>query len=57
MEISGIYLEITNQLAKKLILLIGANLYITDIYAKSSGELQNLYSTDLKNVGQILENL
>ena len=48
MEISGIYLKITDQLAKMKTLLIGANLYITDISAKSSGELQNLYSTDQK---------
>ena len=47
-EISGIYLKITDQLAKMKTLLIGANLYITDISAKSSGELQNLYSTDQK---------
>ena len=48
MEISGIYLKITDQLAKMKTLLIGANLYITDISAKSSGELQNLYSKDKK---------
>ena len=48
MEISGINTKITVQMAKKLNLLNGANLYITDEYPKISGGLQNLYPTDLK---------
>ena len=47
-EISGINTKITVQMAKKLNLLNGANLYITDEYPKISGGLQNLYPTDLK---------